>query len=100
MSEKHCKYFCNEKKDIVKESMIGLSLSNQDLLYYPDHNFITSKYYISHSEKVRLICGGGAGHEPAHASFVGQNLLSCAVSDDIFAFPSVQNKFFICNASI
>ena len=36
-----------------------------------------------------LIAGGGAGHEPAHAAFVGRGLLSGAVSGNIFASPSV-----------
>ena len=36
-----------------------------------------------------LISGGGAGHEPAHAAFVGKGMLSAAVSGNIFASPSV-----------
>jgi len=39
---------------------------------------------------VALIAGGGAGHEPAHAAFVGENLLTAAVSGSIFASPSVR----------
>lgn len=39
---------------------------------------------------VALIAGGGAGHEPAHAAFVGDNLLTAAVSGSIFASPSVR----------
>ncbi|EEY21666.1 dihydroxyacetone kinase [Verticillium alfalfae VaMs.102] len=41
------------------------------------------------SNHVTLISGGGAGHEPAHAAFVGRGLLSAAVSGNIFASPSV-----------
>lgn len=37
-----------------------------------------------------LIAGGGAGHEPAHAAFVGHGMLSAAVSGNIFASPSVK----------
>ena len=40
-------------------------------------------------QKVAIISGGGAGHEPAHAGFVGQGLLTAAVSGEIFASPSV-----------
>ena len=36
-----------------------------------------------------LISGGGAGHEPAHAAYVGPGLLTAAVSGNIFASPSV-----------
>lgn len=40
-------------------------------------------------EKVALICGGGSGHEPAHAGFVGKGMLTAAVCGDLFAAPSV-----------
>ena len=40
-------------------------------------------------EKVALICGGGSGHEPAHAGFVGEGMLTAAVCGDLFAAPSV-----------
>ncbi len=39
--------------------------------------------------KVALISGGGSGHEPAHAGFVGKGMLTAAVCGDIFASPSV-----------
>ncbi|RVA85370.1 dihydroxyacetone kinase subunit DhaK, partial [Mesorhizobium sp. M7A.F.Ca.CA.004.02.1.1] len=34
--------------------------------------------------------GGGAGHEPSHAGFVGKGMLTAAVSGEIFASPSVE----------
>ncbi|MGL5949303.1 MAG: dihydroxyacetone kinase subunit DhaK, partial [Aeromonas sp.] len=40
-------------------------------------------------DQVALICGGGSGHEPAHAGFVGQGMLTAAVCGDLFAAPSV-----------
>ncbi len=39
--------------------------------------------------KVAVVSGGGSGHEPAHAGFVGPGLLSAAVCGDVFASPSV-----------
>jgi dihydroxyacetone kinase len=41
------------------------------------------------STHVSLISGGGAGHEPAHAAFVGPGLLTAVVSGNVFASPSV-----------
>ena len=35
-----------------------------------------------------LISGGGSGHEPAHAGFVGEGMLDAAVCGDVFASPS------------
>ncbi|MCJ2085179.1 dihydroxyacetone kinase subunit DhaK [Methylobacterium sp. E-005] len=39
--------------------------------------------------KVAVVSGGGSGHEPAHAGFVGLGMLSAAVCGDVFASPSV-----------
>jgi dihydroxyacetone kinase len=38
---------------------------------------------------VAVISGGGSGHEPAHAGFVGKGMLAAAVCGDVFASPSV-----------
>ena len=39
--------------------------------------------------KVALVSGGGSGHEPAHAGFVGRGMLTAAVCGEVFASPSV-----------
>ena len=44
---------------------------------------------LRQSGQVALISGGGAGHEPAHAGYVGAGMLSAAVSGDVFTSPSV-----------
>jgi dihydroxyacetone kinase len=59
---------------------------------YPELEFI-EKYKIVRKnkidrDKVSLLSGGGSGHEPAHAGFVGRGMLDCAVCGDIFASPS------------
>ena len=40
--------------------------------------------------RVALVSGGGSGHEPAHAGFVGAGMLTAAVCGDVFASPSVE----------
>src|SRR5213080_5019738 len=40
---------------------------------------------------VAIISGGGSGHEPAHAGFVGAGMLSGAVAGEIFTSPSVNS---------
>ena len=39
--------------------------------------------------KVALVSGGGSGHEPSHAGFIGRGMLTAAVCGDVFASPSV-----------
>lgn len=43
----------------------------------------------SGTHRVALLSGGGSGHEPAHAAFVGPGLLDAAVCGNIFASPNV-----------
>ncbi|KAJ3202140.1 hypothetical protein HDU82_007588 [Entophlyctis luteolus] len=43
--------------------------------------------------RVAILCGGGAGHEPAHAGFVADRMLSAAVSGAVFASPSSSQVF-------
>ena len=38
--------------------------------------------------KVALLSGGGSGHEPAHAGYVGQGMLDAAVCGNVFASPN------------
>src|SRR3954462_14290917 len=39
--------------------------------------------------QVTVLSGGGAGHEPAHAGYVGEGMLTVAVSGEVFTSPSV-----------
>jgi dihydroxyacetone kinase DhaK subunit len=60
---------------------------------YPDKLVLIQKYKIIkrkeiNQDKVILISGGGSGHEPAHAGFVGSGMLDAAVCGDVFASPS------------
>lgn len=38
-----------------------------------------------------LLTGGGSGHEPAHAGFVGEGMLTAAICGDVFASPPVDS---------
>jgi len=83
------KSFINNPKEVVNQGLEGL-LTNANLTYldsFPEIRVIL-KTNIDKS-KVSVISGGGSGHEPAHAGFVGDGMLSAAVCGDIFASPSV-----------
>ncbi|KAF8956893.1 Dak1 domain-containing protein [Flammula alnicola] len=56
------------------------------------HAASKSVYLAAHSaeKRVAVISGGGAGHEPAHASYTGTGMLSASVSGDIFASPNAK----------
>ncbi|MDK1492666.1 dihydroxyacetone kinase subunit DhaK, partial [Sinorhizobium sp. 7-81] len=86
------KHFFNRRENIVTEALDGLlqtapvgSLARLDT--YPDIKVILRGDW--NKDRVAVISGGGAGHEPSHAGFVGRGMLTAAVSGEIFASPSV-----------
>lgn len=79
----------NDPSNLVDESIQGYLLTRPDLeLVHPQEQRIVSRRSIE-PQKVALVCGGGAGHEPAHIGFVGQGMLTVAVSGGIFSSPTV-----------
>lgn len=85
-------FFMNQKADLVNEALEGmLRTSPFDNLAMldagPDIRIVIRKDWDK--SKVAIISGGGAGHEPAHAGFVGRGMLTAAVCGDVFASPSV-----------
>ncbi len=80
------------KKIINRPETVVIEMCNGLVMAHPELAF-NRKYKIVHKKeinrnKVSLISGGGSGHEPAHAGFVGQGMLDAAVCGDIFASPS------------
>ncbi|MBY5782717.1 DAK2 domain-containing protein [Rhizobium leguminosarum] len=86
------KHFFNRRENIVTEALDGLLLTSgagrlARLDSFPDIKVILRADWDK--SKVAIISGGGAGHEPSHAGFVGKGMLTAAVSGEIFASPSV-----------
>lgn len=83
--------FLNRKEDIVQEAIDGLIATSSGRLQrldgYPHIRVVTRTDWDK--SKVALVSGGGSGHEPAHAGFVGPGMLTAAVCGDVFASPSV-----------
>lgn len=86
------KRFINRPDTVVTEAIDGLvALAGGELLRldgYP-HVKVVTRAQLDPA-KVALVSGGGSGHEPAHAGFVGAGMLSAAVCGEIFASPSVE----------
>ncbi|MCA3439734.1 MAG: dihydroxyacetone kinase subunit DhaK, partial [Rhodobacter sp.] len=83
--------FINSKETLVTEAIDGLIRTSGGLLARLDgfpHIRVVVRADWDRS-KVALVSGGGSGHEPSHAGFVGQGLLTAAVCGDVFASPSV-----------
>ncbi|MDR3076217.1 MAG: dihydroxyacetone kinase subunit DhaK [Synergistaceae bacterium] len=76
----------NDPENVVAEMLEGFAKANPSLEYFPEFEVITRRE--KKSAKVGLVSGGGSGHEPAHAGYVGRGMLDAAVSGDVFTSPS------------
>lgn len=80
------KKIINKPEHLVQEMCYGIVLAHPELELIPKYKVIKKK--TIDCNKVSLISGGGSGHEPAHAGFVGKGMLDAAVCGDVFASPS------------
>lgn len=79
------KKIINKPMDVVAEALRGMELAHPELQYTPGYEVISRR---EKADKVAVISGGGAGHEPAHAGYVGKGMLDAAVSGNVFSSPS------------
>ncbi len=84
--------FVNAKEALVTEALDGLlATSGGKLARLDGYPHIKVVYRADWDRaKVALISGGGSGHEPAHAGFVGPGMLTAAICGEVFASPSVE----------
>lgn len=80
------KKIINKPETLVREMCSGLVLAHPELEFISKYKIVKKREL--NTDKVTLISGGGSGHEPAHAGFVGQGMLDVAVCGDVFASPS------------
>ncbi|MGP5265947.1 dihydroxyacetone kinase subunit DhaK [Brachybacterium alimentarium] len=77
----------NDPDELIPQALEGLALSHPTLLeLHAEHRFLTRKEPARN--KVGLVSGGGSGHEPLHAGFVGTGMLDVAVAGAVFASPT------------
>ena len=83
------KKIINEPSQVVSEMVAGLVLAYPEYLeQLPETTAVVRHDKASMQGQVGLVSGGGSGHEPAHAGFVGTGMLDAAVCGDVFASPS------------
>jgi dihydroxyacetone kinase DhaK subunit len=81
------KKIINNVDNIVVELCEGMIKAHPEQLDFSKKYKIVKRKNLN-KDKVTLISGGGSGHEPAHAGFVGTGMLDAAVCGDVFASPS------------
>ena len=81
------KKFMNHVDNILTESLSGFALAHADIVkLHLNPNFLTRK--LKATNKVAIISGGGSGHEPLHAGYIGRGMLDGACPGYVFTSPS------------
>lgn len=80
------KKLINNPDHVVSDMLKGMEKAHPELVYHPGVEVISRR--DKKENKVGLVSGGGSGHEPAHAGYVGYGMLDAAVSGNVFASPS------------
>jgi len=81
------KKFMNSRETMLRESLAGFALCHQDIVALDRDFRFVSRRRVKRG-KVALISGGGSGHEPLHAGFVGHGMLDAACPGQIFTSPT------------
>ncbi|KAJ9162585.1 hypothetical protein P3X46_022347 [Hevea brasiliensis] len=89
------KKLINNPNDVVTEYIEGLAETYPGLQYldgFPEVKVVLRADVSSDTyDKVAIISGGGSGHEPAQAGFVGEGMLTAAICGEVFASPQVDS---------
>ena len=81
------KKLINDVSNVLTESLDGFVAAHGDIvLLGAEHKFVQRK--VLKPGKVALLSGGGSGHEPLHAGFVGHGMLDAACPGQVFTSPT------------
>ena len=81
------KKFINSVDTMLGESLDGLTAAHADIITLgPQRKFVRRREL--NPKKVALVSGGGSGHEPLHAGFVGYGMLDAACPGQVFTSPT------------
>ena len=81
------KKFVNKIDDFLLEGLTGFASAHADLVtLHTDPVYLVRK--TLKPGKVAIISGGGSGHEPLHAGFIGQGMLDAACPGQVFTSPT------------
>lgn len=80
------KKFLNDPKQIVSQSLDGLVAACAGRIHRVGEAYVVVRDDLP-DKKVTVLVGGGSGHEPLFAGFVGKNMADGAVAGNVFAAP-------------
>src|SRR5436309_3942110 len=77
----------NRVDDFLSESLAGFATAHSDVVTLNSEPIFVRRRHLTQG-KVALISGGGSGHEPLHAGFVGYGMLDAACPGQVFTSPT------------
>jgi ATP-dependent dihydroxyacetone kinase len=84
------KRLMNSADTVVREMLEGVVSLGRDVAILDDENVVVRTDLGPRDHRnVTVLSGGGSGHEPAHAGYVGAGMLTAAIAGDVFTSPSV-----------
>ncbi|QQK81603.1 dihydroxyacetone kinase subunit DhaK [Salicibibacter cibi] len=92
------KKIMNDPENIVSAFLDGLVAANNTLIQRLEGTDVIARRSLT-SQKVGLVSGGGSGHEPAHAGYVGEGMLDAAVAGEVFTSPGADQFFAAIQAA-
>jgi phosphoenolpyruvate---glycerone phosphotransferase subunit DhaK len=81
------KKLINGADTVLEESLDGFAAAHADILLLGAERKFVRRRTLKPG-KVALISGGGSGHEPLHAGFVGRGMLDAACPGQVFTSPT------------
>ena len=81
------KKFVNDIESVLSESLDGFAAAHADIVVLGGEGKFVRRRYPTPG-KVALVSGGGSGHEPLHAGFVGRGMLDAACPGQVFTSPT------------
>lgn len=85
------KHFFSDPNHLVQTALHSITLTNPSLAYDAENKIVFRRPDAPRKKnKVSIVTGGGSGHEPAFAGYVGQGLCDASVAGTIFASPSAE----------
>ncbi|MFS0781316.1 dihydroxyacetone kinase subunit DhaK [Bacillus sp. 1P06AnD] len=82
------KKMINNPNEVVQDMVSGMVLAHGNKLKQLPNTSVLARKEAPVSGKVGLVSGGGSGHEPAHAGYIGKGMLDAAVSGEVFTSPT------------
>lgn len=82
------KKLVNDPRKVVQETIDGFAAAHKDIVSAHSDPLYITRSQLKQEGKVALISGGGSGHEPLHAGFVGEGMLDAAIPGPVFTSPT------------